>query len=83
MELVCICREVDKDTGKIAAYPLKMQVTGATLQRLYIRSCLNPELRYFATAKENFYANENVILQKLGRKNLSKKILENMNLIEV
>lgn len=83
MELVCICREVDKDTGKIAAYPLKMQVTGATLQRLYIRSCLNPELRYFTTAKENFYANENVILQKLGRKNLSKKILENMNLIEV
>lgn len=83
MELVCVCREVDKNTGKISAYPLRTQVTGATLQRLYIRSCLNQELRYFTTSKENFYANENVILEKLGRKRLSGNTLKSLNLVEV
>lgn len=83
MELVCVCREVDKNTGKISAYPLRVQVTVAILQRLYIRSQLNPELRYFTTSKENFYANENVILEKLGRKKLSGNTLKSLNLVEV
>ena len=48
MELKVICREVDKDTGKIAVYPIEAEVTDTLIFKLGIRSRVNPELKYYA-----------------------------------
>lgn len=37
--------------GKIAVYPLNVEVTDDLIAQLKFRARLNPELRYFATAK--------------------------------
>ena len=47
MKLVAVCREVDRDTGRIAVYPLKMEMTGDTVRALQVRARVNTELRYF------------------------------------
>lgn len=47
MRLVAICREVDKDTGRIAVYPLNREIDGITVTALKFRAKANPELRYF------------------------------------
>lgn len=47
MRLVAVCREVDRDTGRIAVYPLNMEIDGAVVRNLQVRAALNPELRYF------------------------------------
>lgn len=47
MRLVAICREVDKDTGRIAVYPLNREIDGITVTALKFRAQANPELRYF------------------------------------
>ena len=48
MRLMAICREIDKDTGRIAVYPLKMEIDDHVMQCLQNRARANPELRYFA-----------------------------------
>lgn len=47
MRLVAVCREVDKDTGRIAVYPLDTKIDGVTVMALKARAQMNPELRYF------------------------------------
>lgn len=50
MKIVLLCREVDRDTGKIAVYSVG-KVPGdrePLLFELSLRQVLNPELRYFA-----------------------------------
>lgn len=47
MRLMAICREIDKDTGRIAVYPLKMEIDDRILGALKVRATMNPELRYF------------------------------------
>ena len=50
--LAVICREVDRSTGNIAVYEIKAEkVDNRLLTVLSIRSRVNPELRYFATAR--------------------------------
>ena len=49
--MIIICREVDKNTGKIAVYPLDAEVTDRLLFVLGLRAKLNPELTYYATTK--------------------------------
>lgn len=51
-DMIMICREVDKNSGKIAVYPLSVKVTGGALAELSIRARMNPELRYFVTLSE-------------------------------
>lgn len=51
-DMIAICREVDKNSGKIAVYPLSVKVTGGALAELSIRARMNPELRYFVTLAE-------------------------------
>ena len=53
-ELMIICREVDKNSGEKAIYPLNVRVTGDMLAKLSIRARMNPELRYFATLAETW-----------------------------
>ena len=48
MRLIAICREVDKNTGRIAVYPLDREIDDMTVTALKIRATVNPELRYFA-----------------------------------
>lgn len=36
MRLMVVCREVDKETGKIAVYPLKMEIDDHVMQCLQI-----------------------------------------------
>lgn len=43
-DMICICREVDKNTGKIAVYPIRAEVTDRLLFMLKIRQRANPEL---------------------------------------
>lgn len=47
LRLIAVCREVDRDTGRIAVYPLNMEINEQTLSCLKMRAQLNPELRYF------------------------------------
>lgn len=47
MRLMAICREIDKDTGRIAVYPLKTEIDDRILGALKIQATMNPELRYF------------------------------------
>lgn len=48
VSLMVVCREVDKETGKIAVYPLKTEIDDRVMQCLQIQARANPELRYFA-----------------------------------
>lgn len=48
--MIVICREVNKNSGEIAVYPIKAPATERLLFQLQIRSRVNPELRYFVVA---------------------------------
>ena len=67
MRLIAICREVDKNTGRIAVYPLEKEMDDMTVTALKIRATMNPELRYFAlvsTRWERFGAAITSILKR-------------------
>jgi hypothetical protein len=67
MRLIAVCREVDKDTGRIAVYPLDKEIDGMTVTALKIRATMNPELRYFtlvSTRWERFGAAITSILKR-------------------
>lgn len=49
--MVTICREVSKNTGEIAVYPIKAEVTDRLLFQLQLRSRINSELRYFVVSR--------------------------------
>lgn len=77
-DMLVICREVDKNSGEIAVYPLKVMVTGNMLAKLSIRARLNPELRYFVTL-ETTWGNlhyKKTIEDVLGQKDVTPKMLE-------
>ena len=44
-EMMVICREVDRATGKIAVYQIKTEVTESLIFKLRLRARLNPELQ--------------------------------------
>ena len=50
-EMMVICREVDRTTGKIAVYRIETEVTESLIFKLRLRARLNPELQYFVTTK--------------------------------
>lgn len=47
MRLVAICREVDKDTGRIAVYQINREINSEMVMAMQTRATMNPELRYF------------------------------------
>lgn len=77
-DMLVICREVDKSSGAIAVYPLRVMVTGNMLAKLSIRARLNPELRYFVTLETTWddLNYKKTIEKVLGRKNVTPKIIE-------
>ena len=82
-EMICVCREIDKNTGEIAVYPIKAEVTDRLLLCLGLRQRANPELKYFVTLVENYDANEETILKQLRRKQITDRLLAVLNLVQL
>lgn len=49
LKLLAVCREVDKESGRVSVYPLDLEITSKILTGLKMRAQFNPELRYFTT----------------------------------
>ena len=47
LKLLAVCREVDKESGRVCVYPLDLEITSEILASLKMRAQFNPELRYF------------------------------------
>ena len=82
-KMICLCREINKETGEIAVYPIKAEVTDQLLFALGIRQRANPELRYFVTLRANFDANEETILNQLHRKQVTDRLLTALNIAAI
>lgn len=77
MQLSIVCREVDKNTGAVATYLCKNNITDNDLAYFQIRSVFNPELTYFSVltrVAKNPEALEDV-LSFLKRRNLSESMI--------
>lgn len=81
--MICICREIDKNTGNIAVYPIRAKVTDRLLFMLNIRQRANPELRYYVALRENYDANEENIIKLLSRRNITEKLIAALKLSEI
>lgn len=79
-DMLAICREVDKNSGQIAVYPINAPVTGNLLARLSIRGRLNPELRYFVVLASDWTQAErkSKIEKILRRKNVTPRAIDAM-----
>lgn len=76
--MVVICREVSKNTGEIAVYPIEAEATDNLLFCLQIRSRVNPELRYFVVARARWENEEQrgQIERLLRRKDVTPRAIE-------
>ena len=83
MELKVICREVDKDTGKIAVYPIEAEVTDTLIFRLGLRSRMNPELKYYAVELCYWLQNNEKIKSILRSKNPDAKVRKDGGIFEI
>lgn len=72
MKLIAICREVDRDTGRIAVYPVNGELDDHAIFGMRIRAEVNPELRYFATTRAHFDGFKDIITGALKRRVLSE-----------
>ncbi len=70
-DMIVICREVDRIAGKIAVYPLEMEVSEQLLFKLGLRARVNPELAYFVTTKAHFHGFNKEITAVLKRKTVT------------
>lgn len=78
MRLMVICREVDKDTGRIAVYPLNVEIDDRVLGALKIRATMNPELRYFALVSARWEKFGDVIAGILKRRSVTRADVDNI-----
>lgn len=78
MRLMAICREIDKDTGRIAVCPLKMEIDDHALKCLQIRARANPELRYFALVSGRWERFGDVIAGILKRRSVTRADVDNI-----
>lgn len=72
MKLVAVCREVDKDTGRIAVYKIDKEITGTVVQQLQLRAQFNPELRYFTLTSGRWERFGDVITSILKRRTVTR-----------
>ena len=72
MKLIAVCREIDKDTGRIAVYPLEMEITGNVITQLQLRARFNPELRYFTLTSGRWERFGDVITSILKRRTVTR-----------
>ena len=78
-ELVAICREVDKRSGKVVVYEIKGTVTYDLLFKLKMRAMLNPELRYFTTTRERWDSDMREVYYKALKKRNPDEKLEGLD----
>lgn len=78
MRLMAICREIDKDTGRIAVYPPKMEIDDRTLGALKVRATMNPELRYFVLVSARWEKYGTVIAGILKRRSVTRADVDNI-----
>lgn len=70
-EMMVICREVDRATGKIAVYRIETEVTESLIFKLRLRARLNPELQYFVTTKAHYEGFGDTITAVLKRRTVT------------
>lgn len=75
--MIALCREVDKDSGRIEVYPLNVAVTDDLLLKLSIRGRMNPELRFFLIPRIKW---ESEYLQPELKKFLKRKTVDSESL---
>jgi hypothetical protein len=73
-----VCREVDKETGKIAVYPLKMEIDDRVMKCLQIQARANPELRYFALVSTRWERYGEVIAGILKCRSVTRADVDNI-----
>lgn len=83
--MIAVCREVDRDSGRIEISPLDVDVTNDLLLKLSIRARMNPELRCFLIPRIKW---ESEYLQPelkkfLKRKTVDSESLELMGIVEL
>lgn len=76
MRLVAICREVDRDTGQIAVYPINREINGETVDLLKMRAQMNPELRFFTLVSTRWERFGDVIVSILKRRKVTAADVE-------
>lgn len=79
--LIIICREVDKETGRVAVYTLNMDVTERLLHNLGIRARVNPELSYYVTTKAHYAGFKDAITAVLKRKQVTPEDIKRVGRI--
>lgn len=83
-EMMVICREVDRATGKIAVYRIETEVTESLIFKLRLRARLNPELQYFVTTKAHYLDVDSTYFQLSVGDNLYRySAEENLENLEV
>ena len=83
MELKIICREIDKNTGRISVYPMVTKVTISLIFRLGLRSRMNPELKYYAVELCYWLQNNEKIKSILRSKNPDAKVRKDGGIFEI
>ena len=75
--MIALCREIDKESGKIAVYPLAAKLTDETIFALKIRARVNPELRYFVTLRVRWESQIGKEIERLlSRRELPSSAIE-------
>lgn len=76
MGVVFLCREVDRNTGKIAVYPVGKAPGDreSLLFELQLRQSFNPELQYFAVLDREYRLNKAEIEEVLRSDELPGRV---------
>ena len=78
LKLLAVCREVDKESGRVSVYPLDLEITSEILTSLKMRAQFNPELRYFTTTTARWDRHGEVMAGILKRRTVSRADLDNI-----
>lgn len=78
LKLLAVCREVDKESGRVSVYPLDLEITSEILTSLKMRAQFNPELRYFTTTTARWDRYGEVMAGILKRRTVSRADLDNI-----
>lgn len=70
-EMMIICREIDRETGRIAVYQIETEVAESLIFKLRLRARLNPELQYFVTTKAHYEGFGDTITAVLKRRTVT------------
>lgn len=78
LKLLAVCREVDKESGRVSVYPLDIEITSEILASLKMRAQFNLELRYFTTTTARWDRYGEVMAGILKRRTVSRADLDNI-----